>query len=203
MQSPIGAICYNRGQSPRKNNNYTMNTTKHPTKATWSSLLKRPENDVTELFGTVRAVLDDVQQSGDDAVRRYTKKFDGVEVSEMQVSEEEIAKASTLVPERLKEAIKTAKKNIERFHAIQKESERFLETMPGVKCWQKSVAVEKVGLYIPGGSAPLFSTVLMLAIPAKIAGCNEIVLCTPPSKSGEIDSAILYTASLVGVTKIF
>ncbi len=180
-----------------------MNTTKHPTKATWSSLLKRPENDVTELFGTVRAVLDDVQQSGDDAVRRYTKKFDGVEVSEMQVSEEEIAKASTLVPERLKEAIKTAKKNIERFHAIQKESERFLETMPGVKCWQKSVAVEKVGLYIPGGSAPLFSTVLMLAIPAKIAGCNEIVLCTPPSKSGEIDSAILYTASLVGVTKIF
>ncbi len=180
-----------------------MNTIKYPTKATWFSLLKRPENDVTELFGTVRAVLDDVRQSGDDAVRRYTKKFDGVELSEMQVSEEEIAKASTLVPDRLKEAIKTAKKNIEGFHAIQKEGVRFLETMPGVECWQKSVPIEKVGLYIPGGSAPLFSTVLMLAIPAKIAGCNEIILCTPPSKSGEINPVILYTASLVGVTKIF
>ncbi len=180
-----------------------MKITKHPQESTWPELLKRPENDISELFGTVRTVLDDIRENGDDAVRRHTKKFDGVELSDMQISEEEIAKASTLVPDKLKEAIKVAKKNIEDFHAIQKEGERFLETVPGVKCWQKSVPIEKVGLYIPGGSAPLFSTVLMLAIPAKIAGCREIVLCTPPSTDGKINPAILYTASLVGVTKIF
>jgi len=170
-----------------------MKTTKHPQKSTWPELLERPGNDVSELFDTVSA----------DAVKRYTKKFDGVELPDMQVSKEEIEQAVNLVPDKLKEAIKSAKKNIEGFHAIQKEDDRFLETVPGVKCWQKSVPIEKVGLYIPGGSAPLFSTVLMLAIPAKIAGCSEIVLCTPPSTDGTIDPAILYTASLVGVTKIF
>ena len=180
-----------------------MKTTKHPQKSTWPELLERPGNDVSELFDTVSAVLDDVRQNGDDAVKRYTKKFDGVELPDMQVSKEEIEQAVNLVPDKLKEAIKSAKKNIEAFHAIQKEDDRFLETVPGVKCWQKSVPIKKVGLYIPGGSAPLFSTVLMLAIPAKIAGCSEIVLCTPPSTDGAIDPAILYTASLVGVTKIF
>ncbi len=180
-----------------------MKTIKHPTKSYWPKLLKRPENDVSELFGKVRSVLDDVRENGDEAVTKYTKIFDGVELAEMQVSDNEIEHAVTLVPEKLKEAIKIAQKNIESFHAMQKENVRTLETIPGVKCWQKSVPIEKVGLYIPGGSAPLFSTVLMLAIPAKIAGCNEIVLCTPPSTSGTIDPAILYTASLVGVTKIF
>ena len=180
-----------------------MKTTKHPQKSTWPELLERPGNDVSELFDTVSAVLDDVRQNGDDAVKRYTKKFDGVELPDMQVSKEEIEQAVNLVPDKLKEAIKSAKKNIEAFHAMQKEDDRFLETVSGVKCWQKSVPIKKVGLYIPGGSAPLFSTVLMLAIPAKIAGCSEIVLCTPPSTDGAIDPAILYTASLVGVTKIF
>ncbi len=180
-----------------------MKTIKHPDKSTWPELLKRPENDVSELFDKVRGVLDDVRQNGDDAVRRYTKMYDGIELDKMQVTEEEIERAATLVPQNLKKAIKTAKKNIERFHKIQQEDVRTLETVPGVKCWQKSVPIDKVGLYIPGGSAPLFSTVLMLVIPAKIAGCNEIILCTPPSRAGEIDPAILYTASIVGVTKIF
>ena len=180
-----------------------MKTTKHPEKSEWLELLKRPENDVSELFGKVRSVLDDVRKNGDDAVKRYTKMFDGVELVEIQVMELEIERAISLVSESLKEAIMAAKKNIERFHAMQKEDDRYLETVPGVKCWQKCVPIDRVGLYIPGGSAPLFSTVLMLAIPAKIAGCNEIVLCTPPSTCGTIDPAILYTASLVGVTKIF
>ena len=180
-----------------------MNTIKYPQKENWPELLKRPENDITELFNTARTVLDDIRKSGDRAVKRFTKMFDGIEVEELQISESEIAEAIDLVPSELKEAIEAAKKNIESFHAIQKEGVRMLETMPGVKCWQKSVPIEKIGLYIPGGSAPLFSTVLMLAVPAKIAGCSEIILCTPPGKDGSIDPAILYTASLVGVTKIF
>ena len=180
-----------------------MNKIKYPQKENWPELLKRPENDITELFDTARTVLDDIRKSGDRAVKRFTKMFDGIEVGELQVSDPEISEAVELVPEELKEAIEVARKNIESFHAIQKEGVRMLETVPGVRCWQKSVPIEKIGLYIPGGSAPLFSTVLMLAVPAKIAGCKEIILCTPPGKDGKIDPAILYTASLVGVTKIF
>ncbi len=180
-----------------------MKIIKYPKKSEWSDLLKRPENDISELHSTAKKVLDDVRENGDSAVKRFTKMFDGVELKDMQVTELEIERAVAIVPDELKDAIKTARKNIESFHTLQKEDVRILETMPGVKCWQKSVPIDKVGLYIPGGSAPLFSTVLMLAIPAKIAGCNEIVLCTPPSVNGEVDPAILFTASIVGVTKIF
>ena len=180
-----------------------MNKIKYPQKENWPELLKRPENDITELFDTARTVLDDVRKSGDRAVKRFTKMFDGVELDELQVSQAEIGEAGKAVPAELKEAIQAARKNIESFHAMQQEGVRMLETVSGVKCWQKSVPIEKIGLYIPGGSAPLFSTVLMLAVPAKIAGCSEVILCTPPSKEGKIDPAILYTASLVGVTKIF
>ncbi len=180
-----------------------MKIVKYPKKSEWSELLKRPENDVTELFATAKTVLDDVRKSGDRAVKRFTKMFDGVELDDMRVTESEIEEAVANVPDELKAAIEIAKENIEKFHVIQKEGVRIIETVPGVKCWQKSVPIEKVGLYIPGGSAPLFSTVLMLAIPANIAGCSEIILCTPPSENGVIDPAILYAASLVGVTKIF
>ncbi len=180
-----------------------MNTIRYPQRTEWPELLKRPENDITELFDTARTVLDDVRKNGDTAVRRFTKMFDGIELGDLQVTEDEIRAAGKQVSKELKDAIETARKNIESFHALQKEGVRMLETMPGVKCWQKSVPIEKIGLYIPGGSAPLFSTVLMLAVPAKIAGCSEVILCTPPGKDGSIDPAILYTASLVGVTKIF
>ncbi|NPA37689.1 MAG: histidinol dehydrogenase [Chlorobi bacterium] len=180
-----------------------MNTIKYPSKDEWPELLKRPENDVTELFDTAKTVLDDIKKNGDRAVKRFTKMFDGIEVEELKVSRQEIEDAAAAVPEELKQAILKAKQNIEKFHSIQKENERVLETMPGVVCRQKSVPVEKVGLYIPGGSAPLFSTVLMLAVPAKIAGCPEIILCTPPAADGSINPAILYTADLVGVTGIY
>ena len=180
-----------------------MNKIKYPKREEWAQLLKRPENDITELFDTARTVLDDVRKNGDRAVKRFTKMFDGIEIEDLQVPETEIAEAEKLIPQELKEAIQTARRNIENFHAMQKEGVRMLETVPGVRCWQKSVPIEKIGLYIPGGSAPLFSTVLMLAVPAKIAGCPEIILCTPPSEKGKIDPAILYAASLVGVTKIF
>ena len=180
-----------------------MNTVKYPKREEWAEFLRRPENDITELFDTARMVLDEVRKKGDSAVKRFTKMFDGIEIDDLLVSDTEIAEAEVNVPENLKEAIKTAQRNIEGFHALQKEGVREMETVPGVKCWQKSVPIEKVGLYIPGGSAPLFSTVLMLSVPAKIAGCSEIILCTPPGKDGKIDPAILYTASLVGVTKIF
>ncbi len=180
-----------------------MNTIKYPKQEDWADLLKRPENDITELFDTARMVLDEVRKKGDSAVKRFTKMFDGIEIGNLQVSEAEIAEAETNVPEELKGAIRSARENIENFHAMQKEGVRIMETAPGVKCWQKSVAIEKIGLYIPGGSAPLFSTVLMLAVPARIAGCSEVILCTPPSKDGKIDPAILYAASVTGITKIF
>ncbi len=180
-----------------------MRTIKYPSKSDWPDLLKRPENDITELFDTAKTVLDEVRKKGDSAVKRFTKMFDGIDIDDLKVTEEEIAEAVTQVPVELKEAIRSARENIEKFHAIQQEDTRFMETVQGVRCWQKSVPIEKIGLYIPGGSAPLFSTVLMLAVPAKIAGCSEIVLCTPPSKKGKIDPAILYAAKLTGVTKIF
>ena len=179
-----------------------MEIIKYPSKEDWSSLVKRPALDVTTLFDTVRTVLDEVRQEGDAAVKRYEEKFDKVTLANLQVSEAEIEEACELVSEELKQAIRTAKDNIEKFHASQRFTGHKVETTPGVTCWQRAVAIEKVGLYIPGGTAPLFSTVLMLAVPAHIAGCKEIVLCTPPNKEGKVHPAILFAARTAGVSKI-
>lgn len=179
-----------------------MEIIKYPSKEDWSSLVKRPALDVTTLFDTVRTVLDEVRQEGDAAVKRYEEKFDKVTLANLQVSEAEMEEACELVSEELKQAIRTAKDNIEKFHASQRFTGHKVETTPGVTCWQKAVAIEKVGLYIPGGTAPLFSTVLMLAVPAHIAGCKEIVLCTPPNKEGKVHPAILFAARTAGVSKI-
>lgn len=180
-----------------------MEVIKYPSKADWPSLVKRPALDVTTLFDTVRTVLNEVRSEGDTAVKRYEKKFDKVTLSGLQMSEEEIKEARELVSEDLKQAIRTAKANIEKFHASQRFTGQKVETTSGVTCWQKAVAIEKVGLYIPGGTAPLFSTVLMLAVPAHIAGCKEIVLCTPPNREGKVHPAILFAAETAGVSKIF
>ena len=180
-----------------------MEVIKYPSREDWASLTKRPALDVTTLFDTVRTVLDEVRQEGDTAVKRYEEKFDKVRLADLQVSEAEIQEARELVSEDLKQAIRTAKNNIEKFHASQRFTGQKVETTSGVTCWQKAVAIEKVGLYIPGGTAPLFSTVLMLAVPAHIAGCKEIVLCTPPNKEGKVHPAILFAAETAGVSKIF
>ncbi|WP_455640723.1 histidinol dehydrogenase [Parabacteroides sp.] len=180
-----------------------MEVIKYPAREDWPSLAKRPALDVTTLFDTVRSVLEEVRKEGDVAVKWYEEKFDKVTLPELQVSEAEIQEAHALVSEELKQAIRTAKDNIEKFHASQRFTGQKVETTPGVTCWQKAVAIEKVGLYIPGGTAPLFSTVLMLAIPARIAGCKEIVLCTPPNKEGKVHPAILFAAETAGVSKIF
>ena len=180
-----------------------MEVIKYPSKEDWASLVKRPALDVTTLFDTVRTVLNEVRNEGDVAVKRYEEKFDKVKLSALQVSEAEMQEAYGLVSDDLKQAIRTAKDNIEKFHASQRFSGQKIETTPGVTCWQKAVAIEKVGLYIPGGTAPLFSTVLMLAVPAHIAGCKEIVLCTPPDKEGKVHPAILFAAKTAGVSKIF
>lgn len=180
-----------------------MEVIKYPSREDWASLAKRPALDVTTLFDTVRTVLDEVRLEGDTAVKRYEEKFDKVRLADLQVSEAEIQEARELVSEDLKQAIRTAKNNIEKFHASQRFTGQKVETTAGVTCWQKAVAIEKVGLYIPGGTAPLFSTVLMLAVPAHIAGCKEIVLCTPPNKEGKVHPAILFAAETAGVSKIF
>lgn len=180
-----------------------MEVIKYPSREDWASLAKRPALDVTTLFDTVRTVLDEVRLEGDTAVKRYEEKFDKVRLADLQVSEAEIQEARELVSEDLKQAIRMAKNNIEKFHASQRFTGQKVETTSGVTCWQKAVAIEKVGLYIPGGTAPLFSTVLMLAVPAHIAGCKEIVLCTPPNKEGKVHPAILFAAETAGVSKIF
>jgi histidinol dehydrogenase len=180
-----------------------MQTYKYPGKDKWNEIIQRPVADYSLLEKAVRKILNKVKEKGDKAVRKFTKEFDGVSLKKLQVSEKEIKQAESLISEELKTAIQQAKKNIETFHFSQKEEVKKIETMPGVVCWRQSSAIEKIGLYIPGGSAPLFSTVLMLAIPASIAGCKEIILCTPPSKNGNINPAILYAAQLCGVTKIF
>lgn len=179
-----------------------MEIIKYPTSGEWDKLIKRPALDVSSLFGTVQKVLDEVRTQGDEAVKKYGEQFDKVKISDLLVSETEINEAETLVDAELKEAILIAKNNIEKFHEVQKFNGKRIETTIGVTCWQKAVAIEKVGLYIPGGSAPLFSTVLMLAIPAKIAGCKEIVLCSPPNKEGKLHPAILYAAKIAGVSII-
>lgn len=183
-----------------------MEVIKYPLREEWAALAERPALDVSTLFDTVRTVLNEVRVEGDAAVMRYEEKFDKINPAtfgSLQVSEEEIIAARALVSEDLKEAIRNAKNNIETFHASQRFTGKKVETTAGVTCWQKAVAIEKVGLYIPGGTAPLFSTVLMLAVPARIAGCKEIVLCTPPDKNGNVHPAILFAAETAGVNKIF
>lgn len=175
----------------------------NPTESEWERLLARPTFDSTSLFDTVRTILDDVKANGDDAVKSYEKKFDKVDLTDLAVSEKEIDEATQLIDEGLKKSILQAKENIHKFHSAQKLQLPDIEVMPGVRCWQKAKPIEKVGLYIPGGTAPLFSTVLMLAIPAQIAGCKEIVLCTPPSANGKIHPAVLFAAKCAGVSKIF
>ncbi len=175
---------------------------KYTDRTEWANLVQRPVADYTSLEKTVRKILEKVKDKGDKAVRRYTREFDGVKLKTLVVTDTEIDAASSNLSDELKTAIQTAKTNIEKFHLGQQEEIRKTETMPGVVCWRKNLAIEKVGLYIPGGSAPLFSTVLMLAVPARLAGCKEIVLCTPPAKDGTIHPAILYTAQLCGVTQI-
>jgi len=174
----------------------------NPPKKDWLSLLERPTQTIDTIETTVISIFDDVKRNGNDGVKRYTSIFDGVELSELFVSEEELKAAQQLVSKELKEAIENAKLTIEKFHLAQKTEKVIVETVEGVTCWQEKRPIQKVGLYIPGGTAPLFSSVLMLAIPAKIAGCNEIILATPPNNRGEINPAILYTAQLCGVTKI-
>lgn len=175
----------------------------YPKKETWSEILKRPTQTVKEIETTVNQVFEDVQKNGDTAIKKYTKKFDKVAVTSLQVTQEEISIAVEAVSRELKEAIQQAAANIEKFHRAQKTEKVYQETTPGVVCWQEKRSIEKVGLYIPGGTAPLLSTVLMLAIPAKIAGCQEIILCSPPNLEGKIANEILYTANLCGVTNIF
>ena len=175
----------------------------NPPKETWSELAQRPQLELEFLDGAVRNVLNRVKKSGDSALRDLTLQFDKVSVENFLVAEEEIAEATKSIPEDLKKSIRTAAANIEKFHAAQRRESTPIETMPGVTCWRKAVPIDKVGIYIPGGSAPLFSTVLMLGIPAKLAGCREVVLCTPPDASGKVNAAILFAAQLVGVTKLF
>ncbi len=180
-----------------------MKTFINPEKSSWPGILKRPLFNVSDLYGKVGAVLKEIQQNGDIALKEFTKRFDKIELDSFLVSKEEIDQAEKLVDGELKKALALAMENIQKFHAAQQPEIKKIETVTGVTCWQKAVPIEKVGLYIPGGSAPLFSTVLMLAVPAQIAGCNEIIMCTPPSKEGKIHPAILYAARIAGVTKIF
>jgi histidinol dehydrogenase len=166
-------------------------------------VLERPYVDNTIVLNTVREILNSVQKGGDKTLKELAEKFEGAVLSSLSVNEDELADAEKMITSELKSAIQQARENISRFHQVQVKEEGRIETMPGVECWRKSVGIEKVGLYIPGGTAPLFSTVLMLAIPAIIAGCKEIILCTPGNKKGEVHPAILYTAKLVGIKKIF
>jgi histidinol dehydrogenase len=179
-----------------------MNKIYNPKPETWSAILERPTKTVDDIEVTVKEIFKEVQKKGDAAIAKYTRMFDGASFENLEVSNKEIETAISAVSVELKEAIQLAKKNIEKFHDAQKTNRIQVETAEGVNCWQEKRPIQKVGLYIPGGTAPLFSTVLMLAVPASIAGCKEIVLCSPPDKNGNINPAILYTANLCGVTKI-
>ncbi len=180
-----------------------MKTYKNPNRAQWEPLTKRPSLNKEQLNEVVNSILLDVKNQGDQALLKYAQEFDNVRLDKIEVTKLEIENAVNKIPQDLKEAITIAYTNISKFHKSQQESINKVETMTGVYCWRKSIAIERVGLYIPGGSAPLFSTILMLGIPAIIAGCKEIVLCTPPNKNQEIHPAILYTADLVGIKKIY
>lgn len=178
-------------------------TYSYPAKEEWSKIIGRPHIDISQLTATVTSVLDDIKANGDEAVKRYEEKFDHVSLSSLRVTDAELEEAETLVSDDLKQAISLAYSNISKFHAAQRLETRQVETCPGVTCWQRCIPIERVGLYIPGGTAPLFSTVLMLATPAKIAGCGEIVLCTPPNREGKVNPAILVAAKTVGVSNIY
>ncbi len=180
-----------------------METYRYPDKAKWKELLRRPELEQTQLETLVREIFERIEKEGDKAVREYTARYDGFVTESMEVSREEIRAAGLKIPEPLKKAMKLAAGNIRRFHENQLIRESGVETMPGVTCWRENRAIETVGLYIPGGTAPLFSTVLMLAVPASIAGCRNIVLCTPGGREGRVASEILYAANLAGVHKVF
>lgn len=180
-----------------------MKVYKYPNKDEWNALVKRPILDQQSLDDIVVNILKDVKANQDSALFKYAEKFDKVTLENIEVDSSEIESANNQITQDLKDAINIAKQNIEVFHTSQREQEQIIETTKGVKCWRKSVGIEKVGLYIPGGTAPLFSTILMLGIPAKLAGCKEIILCTPPNKEGKINPSILYTANLVGITKIY
>ncbi len=175
----------------------------YPEKGSWKELLQRPALDNSSLEASVSNILREVKLNGDEALKKFASMFDKVTLTNLLVSKEDIDNAESLLDANLKEAIQQAKANIYKFHAAQLQSEEVIETMPGIKCWRKSVAIEKVGLYIPGGTAALFSTILMLGVPAKIAGCKEIILCTPCDKQANVSAAVLYAARLVGVTKVF
>ena len=180
-----------------------MKIYQYPDRSAWAEITQRPVFDAAALEQKVRLILDEVKTGGDAAVQKFTLQFDGAAIDHLLVSEADITAAASLVSEPLKQAIRQAAANIETFHAKQLGPVEIIETMPGVQCWRRSVGIEKVGLYIPGGTAPLFSTLLMLGIPAKLAGCKEIVLCSPPGKDGQLHPAILFAARTVGVTKIF
>lgn len=184
-------------------NQQKMDTYKFPQKQEWSKIFKRPSEDNESVKQAVSKILNQVKKDGDKALKELTRRFDGATVKNLLVSKSEFEAAEKQVASPLKNALEVAKKNIHKFHKSQEEETKYIETIHGVECWRKSVPIEKVGLYIPGGTAPLFSTVLMLAIPAKIAGCKEIVLCTPPDKEGKIHPAILHTAAKTGIKKIY
>ena len=180
-----------------------MQIIKYPPKDQWSEILKRPSLNFDSLFDQVKNTLDEVRHHGDAALRNFTRKFDKVEVDALEVTKEEIAEAIKLVSTELKEAIEMARRNIWKFHSEQQREYTEIQTSPGVYCWQKAVPIEKIGLYVPGGSAPLFSTVLMLGIPAQIAECKEVILCSPPASDGKINPAVLYAAHVAGIHRIF
>ncbi|WP_190808639.1 histidinol dehydrogenase [Flagellimonas sp. S3867] len=180
-----------------------MQRIEYPQRENWSTFLKRPTQTVSDIESTVNSIFEEVKTGGDSVVANYTEKFDRVKLNSFAVSKNELKGASEQVSDDLKQAIALAKNNIEKFHVAQKTEKVEVETLPGVLCWQEKRPIQKVGLYIPGGTAPLFSTILMLAIPAKLAGCKEIILCTPPDSNGKINPTILYVANLCGVTEVF
>ena len=180
-----------------------MKVFKYPDRASWAEILKRPLFDSSLLEATVKNVLQEVRNEGDAAVRKFTLQFDKADIGDLRVSDKELEESENCLTLELKQAIGIAKNNIEKFHRAQMRTDEFVETMPGVQCWRKMIAIEKVGLYVPSGTAPLFSTILMLGIPARLAGCKQIVLCSPPGVDGKLHPAILFTAKMIGITKIF
>jgi len=180
-----------------------MNIISYPSKNEWAKIISRPSFDNSQLQDIVLSVMNEVKRNGDTAVKEFTQQFDGADIENVLVSEEDFAESADLLSSELKKAIQLAANNIDCFHQKQLVTPEITETMPGVFCWRKSVGIEKIGLYIPGGTAPLFSTILMLGIPARIAGCKEVILCSPPGKNGKLHPAILYAASLVGISKVF
>ncbi|RYD97502.1 MAG: histidinol dehydrogenase, partial [Sphingobacteriales bacterium] len=180
-----------------------MEIIKYPGKERWKAIVERPYADNSAVLETVRNVLQSVRAEGDAALLEFAQRFDGVQLQSLVVSPVELQSAEAQLPEELKSAIQAACRNIEAFHRAQQNVEEVVETAPGIRCWRRSVGIDRVGLYVPGGTAPLFSTVLMLGVPAKLAGCGEVVLCTPPAKDGSVHPAILYAAQLCGISRVF